>query len=760
MKRAAAIVLMVIMMASYVSAVPLLEGAGNFLIQKTAVDPTNRIDEAGMTLLALTSLLDSYPNEAGIKEAIEYHARFLVENQNPDGGWGYYPNSPSDVISTSYALIGLSALSSAIESGKIYLDAFQVKGPVYRGAGFLKSAFNGEAWGYVKDSPTEFYPTVMALWALGVAGYSKDEYPISDALSYLESLNLDSAEEIALRLIAFHSLGYESPLIEGDLELLQKAVLEGSLSTKTLAKVTYALSLYKSGSFELAKALATLESRSLFVNDTYSWSDEMMFYPDTQLTSSYAVLPFFSFRRTSNGGTYEILEGVAQEIKAAQLPSGKWTFNATLPKCCGPLEEDVKFTYYAALALMKWYGPDDDSFMRAVDWARGRLETAMGNARLKRRITVEYYYLVKLLIAADSLTQEEKERNVELIKSLQLDNGGWRGMPPGPQPLETAMAVDLLIGLGTPANDSSLVKAKDWLLTISGGGWGVYLTTPTGGYMATKDVFTTSMVIAALAPISTAEELEPHIKWLLDQRADDGGWAFIKEYVRTSDDKLIKLPSRTETTLLSTLGLEKAGIAVDGVTSWMIEKGLAGDMLYQKALALFYLSDKVSKEAPDLSGVTMLLYTGGEVELHYEPIYSNVIPIILGSLARNSNLNIIPEEGFELSGDRPAILVGTFDSLNPVEFNPSIEYSLEGNIVRINGKAYIKDSVVAVIPGSVKGKEVIMILCSKSNYRLVVALFETNLIKYLSGKYEVLTGSDFDRDGVIEISEINEAGKG
>lgn len=760
MKRAAAIVLMVIMMASYVSAVPLLEGAGNFLVQNTIVQPTNRIDEAGMTLLALTSLLDSYPDESGIKEAIEYHARFLVENQNPDGGWGYYPNSPSDVISTSYALIGLSALSSAIKSGKIYLEALPVEGPIYRGSGFLKSAFNGEAWGYVKDSPTEFYPTVMALWALGVAGYSKEEYPISDALNYLEALDLDSAEGVALRLIAFHSLGYESPLIERDLEILQKAVLEGSLSTKTLAKVTYALSLYTSGSFELAKALATLESRSLFVNDTYSWSDEMMFYPDTQLTSSYAVLPFFRFRRASNGGTYEVLEEVAQELKVAQLPSGKWTFNANVPKCCEPPREDVKFTYYAALALMKWYGGEDDSFRRAVDWAKGNLETAMGNARLKRRITFEYYYLVKLLIDADSLSQEEKERNIELIKSLQLDNGGWAGIPPGPQPLETAMAVDLLIGLGTPSNDSSLVKAKGWLLSISAGGWGVYLTTPTGGYMATKDVFTTSMVISALEPISTAEELEPHIEWLLNQRAEDGGWAFIKEYVRISDDKLIKLPSRAETTLLSTLALGKAGIHVEGVTSWMIEKGLAEGMLYHKALALFYLSDKVSKEAPDLSGVTMLLYSGGEVELHYDPLYSNVVPMMLGPLSRNPNLKIIPEEGFELSGDRPAILVGTFDSLNPADFNPSIEYSLEDNIVRINGRAYIKDSVVAVIPGSVGGKDVIMILGSKSNYRLVVALFETNLIKYLSGKYEVLTGGDFDRDGAIEISEINEVGEG
>jgi len=41
--------------------------------------------------------------------SISFCLEFLVTNRNPDGGWGYYPRSPSGVEATAWALMALGA---------------------------------------------------------------------------------------------------------------------------------------------------------------------------------------------------------------------------------------------------------------------------------------------------------------------------------------------------------------------------------------------------------------------------------------------------------------------------------------------------------------------------------------------------------------------------------------------------------------------------------------------------------------------------
>lgn len=764
MRKLVALMIISLMLGtSYVTAVPLLDGAANFLTQSASAAPTNRVDEAAMTLLALSSLVGKLREDDSVVIAtIDDYSHFLVGVQNPDGGWGYYRGSISNVPSTAYAVIGLSSVSKLLGSGKIEIRPVTVESSEYRGITFLRNAFNGEAWGYVSGAPSDFYPTAMVLWALGVAGYTEKDYYVFKGINYLENATPENEREMALRLIAFHYVGHRSEKALRDLSILKTKVLDGELNTRDMALAVYALSLYQPESFETAKALATLEGMAIAVNDTYSWKNEEMFFSDSVLTSAYATLPFTGFLRETHLSMYELLQGLVNKIEEAQTSSGSWTFGANLPNCTSPNEEDVKLTYYAAMAIMRWKGKDSEAVQKAISWARANLEVAMGNARIRGTVTTEYYYLLKLLIDTDSLTPEEKEENIELIKSMQLPTGAWKGKPAGSQPLQTAMALDLLVSLGVPKNDTSVERAKGWLLSVTQTGWGVYLVAPVAGYMITKDVPTTAFVINALAPVSTPEELEPHVKWLLAQRGEDGGWGVVKEYYYLPRDEWITVEPSVEPTILSTYALMRAGHDVSNdTTEWLLSRDLSGMPLYQLSLALGFLAGRVSPQLPLIYAVTSLFYTGGNFTLEYSPIYSNVIPRIVAIINGKYHATVEPKEGISLSNESANyILIGTYEDVDVKAFNPLLNYSVEGNTVEINGKKYLKDAVVMVIPGKTKGGKVLAVIASKRNYGLVEALFRTSLIKYLGGHYIVLRAVDVNGDGVIELSEIGEVDEG
>ena len=764
MKKLVALMIISLMLGTgYVSAIPLLDGAANFLTQSAGASPTERVDEAGMTLFALASLVGKLrEGDSSVIATIDQYSRFLVDSQNPDGGWGYYKGSISSVPSTAYAVIGLSKVSQLLSHNKISIKPTTVQASAYQGVVYLRNAFNGEGWGYVAGAPTAFYPTVMAVWALGMAGYGEKDYYVFKGVSYLENATPKNAQEMALRLIAFYYVGHTSPHATKDLSQLKSEVLNGELNTRDMALAVYALSLYQPESFDTAKALAMLEDRAIQVNDTYSWKNEESFYSDAVLTSAYATLPFTGFIRESKVSLYETLQSLVTKVESAQTPSGDWTFNTTTCNCEKPNEEDAKLTYYATLALLKWKGADSEPVQKAVQWAKGRLNVVMGNVKLGGRITTEYYYVLKLLLLTDSLTPEQKKANIELIKSLQLPTGAWKGYPAGSQPLQTAMALDLLVSLGAPKNDTAVVKGKAWLLSVTQDGWGVYLVAPVTGYMITKDVLTTAFVINALAPISTQKELEPHVKWLLEQRSKDGGWAVIKEYYELYGDKWVTVSPSVEPTILSTYALMRAGYDVSNeTTKWLLSQDLSGMPLYQLSLALGFLAGRVSPELPSIYSVTSLFYTGGHFLLEYDPLYSNVIPGIAAIINENYHATAEPVMGIDLSNQSANyILIGTYDAIDVKEFNPLLNYSVEGNLVEINGKKYLKDAVVMVIPGKTKEGKVLAIIASKKNYQLVEALFRTSLIKYLGGHYVVLRAVDVNGDGVIELSEIYEVEAG
>ncbi len=761
MKRFVVLMIISLMLGgTYVSAVPLLNGAANFLEQSASAASTGRIDEAGMTLFALAALMEKIQGEdRDAVSTVKEYSDFLIDSQNPDGGWGYFKGSVSSVPSTAYAVIGLSAVQKLVSSGRVQLPPASIGASSYRGIAFLRAAFNGEAWGYVQDSPSEFYPTAMALWALGMAGYTDKDYYVFKGISYLENATPQDTRDMALRLIAFHYVGHRSDDALKDLSELKSEVLSGKLDTKDMALAVYALSLYNPGSFDTAKALALLEKKAIKVNDTYSWKNDEMFYSDAVLTTAYAALPFVSFIREGEDSYYETLLTQCEVLAESQNPSGTW--GKEPGSSCEVCQDYFRTTYYSFLALLKCR-ENSTEVQKTVNWAKRQLPVQMGGVRLLGRITPGYYYTLKILLAAGALDEKEKLENIELIKSLQLPDGAWRGYPAGGQPLQTAMAIDLLSGLGIPSSDPAVVKGKKWLLSISGDGWGVYSFGPYVGYMITKDVFTTAFVINALSAVSTREELKSHVEWLLGQRNDDGVWGYVGGYTELYTSKYIQLGGAVEPTVLAAQALRRLDVDVtENVVAWLRGIDLSSLPLGGRALAIAFLLDHVHSELPTIYGTTRLLYYPSNFTLEYGPLYENVYPIVAGAIASGTPVFLHVKEGFDLSNNTTNyILLGTFDEINVAEFNPYLNYSVSGAYVFVDGNKYPTDSVVVVVPGRVHGSRVIAVVGSKRNYQLVEALFRTSLIKYLSGHYVVLRAMDSNGDGIIDPSEIRLVGEG
>jgi len=698
MKRA--VVLLLILTLGYASAYP-LPGAINFLSQSSVALPTDRVDEAALTLMVL-------PAEDPV---VENYTLFLLSIQNPDGGWGYYRGSVSSVPSTAYAVLGLLSVRD-----------IRAEGAAYRGILYLRTAFNGEAWGYIPGSPSEFYPTAMALWALGVAGYNMSDYYVSRGVQYLRDATPANAMEAALRMIAFHHVGAE---VEG--EILPPG------DTLELAVLAYALAL-SDRSFETAKTLAMLETRAIVFNDTYTWRREWPFYSDSVLTTAYAALAYKTFLEGEYYTLYDRLLDLV-DVLAEERVDGHWSFNASV-NCTQFSTRDVKFTYYAATALMRW---EKGVPPETLEWAREELPSAMATAEKRGTVTEDYYYLLRLLIEANNLTPSEARAHARFIESLQLPEGAWRGTPYGPQPLETAMAVELLVELGSvePA-----LRGKEWLLSVSNDGWGIYIQTPYTGFMLTKDVLTTSHVVRAIAPIASGPELKAPVEWLLSQ-GSDGAWAVVKDYYWLFRDTRVPVKPSVETTVMAAEALERAGVQSRETVSWLVER-LDSMSTYELALALHYLAGKVEQSAPSLDYVLGALNTGEPFVLTYDPAYGGVATVAAAAI---NPVNV--SAGIELEEDVNYVVIGDFDSLDVESINPYINYRFVNGTITINGRAYRADLVV--IPGRIGRGRVLAVL---GDERVAETLFRTGLVRYLSGPYIVLV----DTGGQARLEDLQALG--
>lgn len=741
MKRVVPVLLVVMMILPYAGAVPILDASTKFLLEGREYMETTQ--QLSLSLIALAS---SYPAVENLTIGdIDYFVDALLARQNPDGGWGYYEDSVSNVVDTSYAVIALKKTLAVYEGNKRSL----VFKAVERGIGFLVDSYNGNGWGYVPETLTEFYPTLMAVWALGENGYSKDHPYIKSAIEYLEETEpygIRKGEAVAIKLLAYHAVDYVSP---GVREEAWKLVNSPDITIKERAFLTYALLVYDGLTFETAKLLTTLEDLKEKNESFVYWANKpgQLVQREVFVTSALAT---WSFAKVSGELAVEPetpFEASCSELEKVQNEDGGW------PYIPGFSSTD-RATYYALKALKKCYFMDE-SIGKGLEWVKGRIDKNMEIALSKGELYPPYVYNLLTLLEFNLVNESEKAEHIAFIKSLKKGDGKW-GDFLGLQPYDTALAIKALLALGVSPQDEDIVKAKEWLLSFPTEGWGTVVMTKYFTRFFPSEVSTTVEVLEALEPLVTKEDVEKHLNWLLSQRTEDGGWPNIRRSYIAGVLMYQGAPT-VELTIRATEVLHAFGIDYRQETlQWLLPKkrnNLWGSSVVDSALAALYFSTfeelpkpvnlyEVIRALPE--GNFKILYTFGREKV---------------ALSVRDSLNMLFEtnmtaEGFKELGEGNYIVLADLAEFDLSKYNPYIELKVDEENVYLNGKDYKRDSTMIIAPGKTGTGYLLFVLYPRGLDSAVKVFFTSNIVKYLNGVACVVTYEDKNQNGIVELEEL------
>ncbi|EHR79170.1 hypothetical protein OCC_01534 [Thermococcus litoralis DSM 5473] len=717
MKRVVPVLLVVMMILPYAGAVPILDSSVRFLLQGEEYAETT--EEMSLSLLALTM---SYGMASNLSiDNITSIAYSLLYRQNEDGGWGYYEGSTSNVVDTSYAIIALKSAISLYERGTSpYRD---ISNAVTSGIRFLLNSYSVNGWGYVPNTLPEFYPTVMAIWALGENGYSAENENIKNAVEFLENVEkteLREGKALALRILAYKSVGYkiDSSLIEKAWELVNSK----DITIEEKALLTYALLNYEGLSFKTAVLLAELENLKDEDSFVY-WANkpEGLVERDVITTSALATLDIGYAELGLPPALASFSRELCSVILSSQNPDGGWSYLEGYPS-------NEIATYYVLSNIE--YCFSREGVDKALEWAREKLSVNKKEVLRKRELSPRYVYNILLLARFNMLDGNEKKENIEIIKSLKLKDGLW-GNVLGPQPKDTALAVKALLALGVPPSDQDIQEAKRWLLSISEGGWGTYVQTEYYPYMITPEVETTLEVLEALLPISSKDELQRNIEWLIDQRGTDGRWANVKE-LHIYNVLIYEGEPRTDLTaraiaLLSSLGYNYR----DEFISWvmdhrneitsrgnLVEIPLILNVLYTPTygIDIWWVNRVLEKEDFKVVYTSGKYYTASFVRNALEKHLNRTLPLSEFEGFKNSNY----------------VIIGGLDDFNISEYNPAVSMEVENSKLIVNGHYYpLKDSGV-IVAGKHEQNYMLFVLYNGSS-RVVREIFDLGMFKYFKG---------------------------
>lgn len=717
MRRIFSLALILLMIIPYASAVPILDASSRFLIEsKDYLETTQEIS------LSLMALISSYSTAENLtKEDIEPFVEELLERQNSDGGWGYYEGSISNVVDTSYAVIALKFALTIYQAGE--KEYKETSSALKKGVRFIVDSYSINGWGYVPNTLSEFYPTLMAIWALGENGYSVEDEKIRSAIEYLEGVKktgLREGEEVALKIIAYTSVGYkvEKQLIERAWELANSE----DTTTKEKALLTYAILNYEGMTFETAKLVSNIEKLSKRNGTRFVyWFNEPkpLVEDDAVITSAWATLDIAYAELDLPLVLARFSRDFCSIIKSSQNSEGGWGY---LPG----QDSNEMVTYYALkntdLCLLK-----KEEIDKALNWAKNRLSTNQENVLRERTISKKYVYNLLILARFNMLSEEEKEENIQLIKSLKLKDGLW-GNVLGPQPKDTALAIKALLALGVPKDDPDIQKAKQWLLSISHGGWGTYVSSRYGAYMLTPEVETTIEVLEALMPISTRDELKPHVEWLLEQKAD-GGWPNIKKLyfygvlIYTGEPR-IDLTARA-IALLKELGYNYH----KDFTGWILDQGAELEdkkNLLEIVLVLHAIHPKPHEI--DIRWVNKIFENEG-YQVVYTPGKYYTARFVQSALEVHLN-STAPLSEFKTFENSNYVVVGSLNDFNLSRYNPYLSIEVSGNVLVVNGVIYpLQDETTIIAAGKHENGYLLFVLYNKSS-KAVRDIFSSGMFKY------------------------------
>lgn len=734
------VIAIILVSTTSVAAKPLFEDALGFIRESKGV--SNDIKDVSLALMALVSAEGKTLED--LSEYIYDYTMFLLDSQNPDGGWGRTKGQASDVISTSYALIALSyALNHYSPGSEMYQP---VESAADAGVDYLIGAFNGEAWGYVPGTASAFYPSVMALWALGNMGYRYEgSYVVPSGVEYVEGVDsyggFPEYMVNGLKLMAYRAVGYTPKDLDERLAEIEGLLLGGELKPSERAFLTYLVVLYKDINFDTAKILLFLEE-TRHTDPTY-WVDEPTFLnSDTKIVeaSAYATLALSVGADKISETQENPFRSSCEMLRSLQNEDGGWSYVQGFPS-------NEKATYYALKALRLCYFRDP-SIERGIEWMKGRLLVDAAYSRELGQIYPPHIYAVLALADFGELSEDEKAEQIELIKSLKRGEGKW-GSFLGPQPLDTAMAIKALMALGVSSEDPDVKTARSWLLSISNGGWGTYVRTKYYSSMLSSNVPTTLEVLEALLPISTKNELEKHVQWLLAQRLEDGSWPMIKENV-FHGVVLYEGVKSLEMTIRATQFLKEFGHNFDEETLRLVEESKKENAL-ELALSTIYLSNFKFIPRTNLYDVTRLL---GEAK--FKVVYTDGrkadAEAVSADLLRYFDANA-SVEAFESFDEGNYIVLADYSDFNLNNYNPYLRVSIENGMLNVGGRAYYTENAILLIPGKYENGYVLFVLYEPASSSAVRALFDSGLIKYLKGDAMVVQFND-NGDGVAEVREL------
>ncbi|NJE08966.1 hypothetical protein E3E31_10615 [Thermococcus sp. M39] len=745
MRRVISLVLIVLMIIPYgaVSAKPILDGSVEFLAKSENL--LNTTKDVSLVLMALVSAQGKVDYD--LTENITQLVDLLILRQNSDGGWGYFAGSTSDVVDASYAVIALN--KALIFYTKGTPEYSKISHSLDEGVKFILNSYSGDGWGYVKDTASEFYPTVMAIWALGEMGFGANHPYIRRALEYLNSAEdyggLSKYEAMALKVLAFKSTGQK---VSDELIVKIKETLDSeNLSTRDRALLTYALVTYEDVNFDVAKALLTLESLKQG-EEAFYWTDEPGLFTQSHIfeVSAYASLSFALVSDKLSEGLENPFKTSCEALKNAQNPDGGWSYFYGF-------SSNEKSTYYALKALRLCYFRDP-SIEKGLEWVKEKYERDKLVVRENHEMYPPYVYALLTLLEFNMLNETEKAENIELIKSVRIGIGKW-GNFLGPQPYDTALAIKSLLALGVPSNDTDIQRAKSWLLSISKTGWGTYVSTGFYSYMLPPEVSVTLEVLEALAPISTKEELEPHLKWLIEQRTDDGGWANIKEHYLLGVFQY-KEESTVELTIRATELLAKFGYDYrEDVLNWLMDKehnDLWGDTIVDSALATLFLSQFKFIPKINLYDVIRLI-PEQKFYVVYTDDRNSTAQQVKASIDKlfETNMTIEKFQGF---GDANYIVLADFGDFEIKDYNPYVKLEVKNDTIYVNGKEYSIKNTVVLIPGKTETGYILFVFYRKGLDNVVIKLFDSGLVKYLKGDALVVSYEDKNRDGIVDLDDL------
>ncbi len=727
-------VIIILVLTPVVAGFSVTVGSTSFLIHSSP----KTVEDISLALMALSSSYNKVQVNS-THEILNLSYR-LVNMQNPDGGWGYFEGSVSNVPDTSYAIVALQMAINSINNPKF---DFRVYRSIMRGIDYLKSSRSSGAWGYVRASPPMYYPTVMALWALGESGYGPDSPLVSGAVSRLDNLPsaVSKPEALALKVLAFKSIGY--PIENSTVREIRDYLFNGTLNVKERAMLTYALALSEGRTFDVLKAISLAETYMKRAGKYAFWVYTTKVPPtiiDDVAPTAYMLMAISTFSPRIK----RLPEAPCSSLAELQNPDGGWGFEKGSPS--NPVA-----TYYALRALELCYPMNSSTIRRGISWVRHDYMIEYSKAGSMGRITPEYFYSLEMMLKFHLMNSTSKEKAVKFIDSLRLKSGLWGSPQLGPEPLDTAMALKALLDLGVSPSNPVIQNATRWLLSISNGGWGVYFGRAKYPYMVDENVLTTLMVIEALEGVVNSTALAPHIRWLLNQRIDNG-WPYMKNYTVAFGNEtfIVSGKPRLDLTVRATLLLEKFGYNyINDTMSFVLyslqNASVRRNTLYMASAVYFLLSQRV-KPPVTLSDVSDLIRTG-KVRVLYEGSLSRELITAIRSSLGNVSIKRISSRS-NVSGASIVMLpVNSSFVLGNPYFNISGELlKWPSGSIRLNG------SEIVMVPGLLPGGPVLFVICG--NQHVLSEVISTGYLGYMQGYAAVVRFTDRNHDGRIELNEI------